>query len=345
MLKKFMKATLIAGLMFGLSAPVVAEEANWSFYGNVRMGVFQEQLTKEKAGDGKADSDFAMGLMSTSRIGAKIQKDKVTALVEYNHAGVLRHFYAQIPLGGGKLLIGQSWCPSVALIVAEQVYANDNALVQRGTFYEGRREQITYSNGGLQVALMQPTTPDPTGSAVDTDVSIPKIEGAFSFGAGPAKITLLAGTQSYKVNTTAKSYSIASTVLGAGIRSAAGPAKISFAMYSAVNSANYGAYTTGNGAATYDAASDSIKNTTAIGYTLAVSASGLHLGYGSESTKEDVTGAKDDVTTGLYVNYPVKLDSGLVITPEAGIHDDAKDENDVKEGSKSYLGAKLQVNF
>ena len=86
---------------FAISA-VSSASAEWEFYGSVRMGTFyndhdfgdlRSQLESQIPLPDKVDR-LEWSLMSTSRIGAKVQRGHLTGHFEYGSGPNLRHLYS-----------------------------------------------------------------------------------------------------------------------------------------------------------------------------------------------------------------------------------------------------------
>jgi len=353
MLKRIMKAALAASLVFGFSAGLYAEDF-FKGYGSARIAVDQVTLSKEKAGNADGDSDLTLGLAGNSRFGASAQKGDITGKFEYGSNANLRLLYASVPMGGGSLTIGQTYGP-VNVFISDQVGGGDSDMLNVGGIYGGRNPQIQFTTGGLAVALVATKTAGVTDiTAADIDTTLPKIEAAYSTKMGSIDLGAVFGMQSYTIQTNAvgavgaKDYSVASTVIGLHASMNLGMADVKFNYLMATNGSDYGLWMEGAGGAVYDGTG--IKDTTTSGMVLVVAAKmsdsmTVEGGYGTLSHQSAVTDAKADGTSAMYVQVSIKTDSGLLIVPNFNTWDYQKDSADNTEGTKTSIGAKLQLNF
>jgi len=371
---------LLSAVAFVVAFTVPAMAADWGFYGSARMQTFMESDSKEITGTNFEDDDLAWALQGNSRIGANVKAGAISGRFEYGSTPNLRLLYGVWNFGGGALTVGQIYTP-VFSIYSNQVGGGDGDLVTYGAIYAGRQPAVQVSMGGLSIALVAPNAPGgtlpvavaeswtPTAAdtntlvpatagfaAVETDTSIPKIEVAYSFKAGPVSLKPMFGYNTYEetVSATDKSYDIASYVLGLGFNVGLGAAYIKGDIYTGENLGQYGFAELPINDATYDTASDSIKDCDSMGYNIIAGFKAsdmitIEAGYGSVETDLDMTGTYEDDASSYYVNATINLAKGCFIVPEIGKFDRGDVQwgtaTKTKEGDVTYYGAKWQINF
>ena len=326
----------VALALVGFTVPAMAANDHWSFYGSARMGTFYTSQD-EDAGD---DKQVAWGgLQGNSRIGANVSGDTVGGRFEYGSGPNLRLLYGTWNFGGGTLLVGQTYGPA-NIFQSSQVYGGDAGMLNVGGFYTGRNPQIAVSAGGFKIALLTPRS-GAVGVDGDSDNTMPKVEGSYSFSAGAVKITAAAGYQTYAVegSSDAGDYDVTSWVVGGGANVNLGPAYVKVGAMTGRNVGNYGMWTTGASGATISGAA--IEDTTTVGGIAVVGFKAsdqlkFEGGYGYVNHSAD----DDDTTSVFYVQAPITVASGFYIVPEAGMYNYHEDS-----GKMTYFGAKWQMNF
>ena len=356
---------LLAAVAFVVAFTVPAMSADWGFYGSARMTTFMNSVSEEASATGFDDDDLTWGLQGNSRIGAKVKAGDIGGGFEYGTGINLRKLYGTWKFGAGTLLVGQTYVP-VNLFYSNQVWGSDTDMLKFGGVYDGRRPMIQLSTGALKIALVQPnvsnidpvtkttTWPDgvktvtTTGTFVDTDTTLPKIEASYSFKAGPAALTVVGGYNTYdEVDAADKEESIDSYIVGLGFNVGLGAAYVKGNIYTGQNLAQYGLWQAGNASATYSAGevidNDSIGYLVVVGFK-ATDTIKLELGYGSNQHDRDDFKTEDD-TSAYYAQATINLAKGAFIVPEVGVVDYGDSSAEVDQGDQTYFGAKWQINF
>jgi len=346
--------------------------ADWGFYGSARMTTFMDDV--DPGGGAESDTDLTWALQTNSRFGATVKAGEVGGGFEYGTGINLRKLYGTMPLGGGTLLVGQTYSP-VNMFYSNQVWGSDNDMLNYGGVYGGRNPMLQYSVGSLKVALLQPKTGSvaPAGSAagfeidqttgltvpvaavpgvgaVNTNTTMPKIEASYGLKAGPVALKFVLGYNSYEEEAAAKSYDINSMIAAVGFNVGFGAVSLKGDVYTGTNLGNYGMYQSGADDATYNAANDDIDDTDSMGYLLVVVFKSSDMltfeaGYGYTESESDVAGSKTDDTSAMYAQAVITMGKGCYIIPEIGVVDLGDNAAGTEEGDITYYGAKWQINF
>ena len=369
-MRKLLIVLAAFALVVAYTLPAMA--ADWGFYGSARMTTFMDDV--DPGGGAESDADLTWALQGNSRFGATVKAGEVGGGFEYGTGINLRKLYGTMPLGGGTLLVGQTYSP-VNLFYSNQVWGGDAGLLDVGGVYGGRRAMLQYSVGSLKVALVQPVSPsvvpvasaagfafDPTtggttavaavagAGAINTNTTMPKIEASYGLKLGPAALKFVLGYNSYEEEAAAKSYDINSMVLGVGFNVGFGAVSIGGNVYTGTNTGNYGLWQRGADDATYNATNDDIDDCSTMGYMLVVGFKTsdtlkFELGYGYNEHESDATGAKADDSSAMYAQAVLTMAKGVYIVPEIGVVDLGDDAAGNEEGEITYFGAKWQINF
>jgi len=342
---------LLAAVAFVVAFTVPSMAADWGFYGSARMATFMNDVTPAAPAT-QSDDDLLWDLQGNSRIGASVKAGAIGGLFEYGSTPNLRQLYGTWNFGGGELLLGQGYTP-VFYLVSNQVWGADNDLVAYGGIYSGRIPMIQLSMGGLKIALVKPVAAGGITGYADTDTTMPKLEVAYSFKAGPVSLKPMFGYNSYdeEDTVTGRSESLSSYILGLGFSGGFGPAYVKGSIYMGQNLGQYGFYQDADGSA--DWTGTNVADNDSMGYQLVVGFKASDMitvegGFGSVDSELDLPGTWEDEATAYYVNATINLAKGCFIVPEFGVLDH-KDQtaNGVKteEGDTTYFGAKWQINF
>lgn len=346
---------LLSAVAFAVAFTVPAMAADWGFYGSARVSTFMESDSKEITTTNFEDDDLTWALQGNSRIGANVKAGAISGRFEYGSTPNLRLLYGVWNFGGGALTVGQIYTP-VFSIYSNQVGFSDNDLVTYGAIYAGRQPSIQLSMGGFSIALVTPSAPGGTvAAATDTDTSMPKIEAAYSFKAGPVSLKPMFGYNSYEetVPATDKSYDIDSYVLGLSYNIGLGAAYVKGDVYTGKNLGQYGFLEDPTNDATYDSTADKIYDSGSMGYNIIAGFKAsdmitIEAGYGSVETDLDMTGTYEDDASSYYVNATINLAKGCFVVPEIGKLDHGDKQwggAKTKQGDVTYYGAKWQINF
>jgi hypothetical protein len=346
-----MKKIIVLTAVFALVFTGAAIAADWNFYGSSRMALFSNTWSKEMSP--VAGQDFTsttFGQQSNSRIGANVAAGDVAGRFEYGTGVNVRLLYGTWNFGSGKMLVGQTYNPTYYGL-SNQVSDGDNGLAGFGAPFS-RRPAIEFHFGGFKLAAVEPATVAAAGTT--SKVTLPKLEAAYNGAMGPVNLHVSAGWLGLEnVNTTTNASKSASAMLGQVMaKYNAGPFMVGGSFLYGINLGNYGwnVGPVGDSGLQVNAAGD-IKDTTTMGFTLVAGFTisdmlGVEAGYGYTVNSYDSTiSSKDDPAMAYYIQMPITLADGVFIVPEVAKYDFDKDNAEVKEGNRLYLGAKFQINF
>jgi hypothetical protein len=358
-----MKKLLVILLVLGLAAPVMAAE--WNMYGSARMATFWVDFDAEDLDDvGVADDDgLQHALQGNSRIGANVKvNDQIGGRFEFgvNEASVTsRLLYGTYNFGAGKLLIGKDYTPG-SFFYSNSVFDGDGDLLGVGQFYGHRYGQAKLMMGGFSVALVTPVT---SAFAADTgytdvDVSLPKIEAAYSFKSDVLFFDVFGGYQTYEVeNADEDSVDVDSYVIGANVGAGFGPVKLTTGASFAQNIVAYqpvlatrsvfatalaGPVLDGDDTEDGETLQAFLVANFKVSDTLAFEA-----GVGYAKSENDAVEDAEVVDMQYYVNAVVTIAPGFFIVPEVGMLETDVDfeDDDADAGQTTYVGLKWQINF
>lgn len=362
MKKLFVILTAIA-LVGAFTATAMA--ADWGFYGSSRMSTFYTSVEYNDAvpatGVDDSDLDLRWAQQGNSRIGANVNvSDKLKGRFEYGTGVNLRILWAEYDFGGWKLGLGQHYTP-VHAWVSGQVYGDDANMLDVGGIYGSRKDMIRFTavGGALKIALIE-TNVGSTGSSVDTDVILPKIEARFDLPLGDTgRLGFLGGFNSYNIQDISgdDEETVSSYILGVLGNHSFGAMYFNWNAYYAIN---YGEYGLGNewvAAAPQSYANInadlSVDDSSTIG-ALAVfgmgfsDSMGMELGVGYRvDDNEDLDPAiedPDDILS-MYFQLPITVAAGFSIIPEVGYYMGMEDGYGNDDPDVAYLGAKWMMNF
>jgi len=352
---------LIAAVAFVVAFTAPSFAAEWSFYGHARMTTF---WIDDDFGDynpyGKTDGedddfDLNHSLQGNSRIGANVKvSDNLTGRFEYGTGINLRLLYGVYDFGGFKLKVGQDYTP-VNIFISNQVCpylgGGDDNLLPYGGVYNGRRAEIAGQFGGLEVALVQPTTAAVAGFAgVESDVTIPMIQAKYSFKVAGLSLQLAGGYQTYQVVDAADDDEDVTSYIGAiGATYNMGPFFIGGNYYMGRNIGNMGMWNAGFDDTVYDAGDEDMLDNDAYGFIIvgAFTASDtlrFEAGYGFSSFDIDEADTEDE-TSSMYLQAKITFAKGVFIVPEVGMIDFKDDPLENDEGDTTYYGLQWQIRF
>jgi hypothetical protein len=347
---------LLSAVAFVVAFTVPAMAADWGFYGSARMGTFQNDVTPAGLNP-QSDDDLTWDLQGNSRIGADVKAGAIGGKFEYGTGINLRQLFGTWNFGGGTLLLGQTYTP-LFYLVSNQVAAGDNDLVGYGGIYAGRQPMAQLAMGPLKIALVKPAAPAAAATvtgAGDVDVSLPKLEVAYSFKAGPFSLKPMLGYATYDevIVATQQGYGIDSYILGLGFSGGFGAVSVKGSVYMGTNVGNYGFAQTAPGAAGWSVASNKVQDNDSMGYQLIVGFKasdmiGLEFGYGAVESELDAPGVNESDASSYYVNAVINLAKGVMIIPEIGKFDKGETTTagvKTENGDTTYFGAKWQINF
>ncbi len=212
MRKLFVLVATVA-MVLAFTLPAMAQ-AQWSFYGSVRMWTAWESVDEmtppllsgtgtapfngsgtqaaawRTAGlDNQADSDLEWKQQTNSRIGANVKWGDIGGRFEYGLSKdganpSLRMLYGTWNFGPATLLVGQDWTPWYFMVSGEcgpgGGECNGYGL---GSIYDTRKPQLKLTMGGFQFALVQPYTIAPytlPAAAVNTFMTTKSLTSPFT---------------------------------------------------------------------------------------------------------------------------------------------------------------------
>jgi hypothetical protein len=308
-------------------------------------------------------------LQGNSRIGANVSAGDVGGAFEYGTGVNVRKLYGTWNFGSGTLLVGQTYTP-ITHLLSYQVGNGDNGLLNVGEMYAGRQPMIQFTFGSFKFALISPSVAaaGAYGSpAIDTDVTLPKIELNYNFKSDMFFVDVYGGYQTYDmVGPTDNGKSIDAYVAGVDGGVTFGPATVVANLFTAQNSQAYGCTSATAGApaaSVFDGNPNfdgtDFRNYTEMGGLLLARGKfndmvGWEAGFAYKSgEQEQGTGVAkvENVTMAYYFQVPLTLADGVFIVPEIGMYDygDADQKSapvgKTKRGNMTYFGAKWQINF
>lgn len=343
-MKKIM--LLIAALAMVASFTLTAAAAEWNFYGSARMQTWSED--DDNPSPAKDDTDTTWDIQGNSRIGANVKvSDTLVGSFEYGTGVNLRKLFAEWNFGAGKLLLGQTYTPVSSLFYSNQVWGQDNDLLDCGQTYVGRIPMIQLTFGTFKLAFVRPNTGGtPAALTGDQDVTFPKFEASYQLKMDNFFVDIYGGYQTYEVN----SVDVDAYVAGIGGGANFSGFFVNANVYMAQNGKAYGLSAMGDNTIGYNAAKKDIVDNDTLGYLLVAGykvSDGLTVeaGYGYLQHELDVSGSKEDESQNFYVNATVVLAPGVFIVPEIGIRDYMDSAAGTDQGKMTYFGAKWQMNF
>jgi hypothetical protein len=365
-----MKKLFIIFAVLCLAAPAMA--ADWNFYGSARFATFWVDVDGDLPGDADEDEGLQWAQQGNSRIGANVKfNDEIGGGFEMSDSFGKRKLFGTYNFGAGQLLLGQTYAPS-AIFASNSVFDGDGDLLGIGEFYEGRVPMVQLSFGGFKLALISPSTQDFTETAAveaeflstdgvttidaevtpattyDTDVTLPKIEAAYTFKADMFSVTGFAGYQTYELDGAVQDFDVDSYVAGVAVGLNFGPVYVNLGGHLGQNLGNYGAYQPYLDDNAALGATDIVDND-GLGYLAVVGFKAsdmftIEAGYGHEETELDDGADNVQEADQYYLNATINITKGFFIVPEVGMITLSEDASDA-EPETFYFGAKWQINF
>jgi hypothetical protein len=354
-----MKKLLILVAIICLATPAMAAE--WGFYGQSRFQTWSVDKDSDVPG-ADSDRDTIWNQQTNTRIGAKIKfNDEIGGLFEagIGDAWTNRQLYGTYNFGAGELLIGQTYTPTSSYFYSNSVFDQDGDLLGIGQFYVGRRDMIQLKFGSLKLAFVQPEAINYVG--FDTDTTIPKIEVSYGFKTDMFFVDVYGGYQTYELDSTVAGVADEDAdayVVGLGGGVTFGPVAFKAGAHYGENLGNYQEYDPGyyTVTATRDEAAfvaGKLEDNEAWGglavltYTVSDMIA-IEAGYGYEQADLDNSGRDEDTLTQYYLQAPITITKGFVVTPEVGMIESERGQAPgvaTTEPDVFYLGAKWQINF
>lgn len=366
-----MKKIIVAIAAIALMASS-AYAAEWNFYGSATVETFWADADNNIGADATDTIAEVDMIGSGSVIGANVVvSDELTGRFEYDSTGVtLRHIYGAWNFGGGTLIVGQT-DGAFDTDIFTQVYNDGYAGI--GVADTSRAPMVKLVFGGFKVNIEAPVVGTYTAGTVggaagpsttDAEFTIPQINASYTFAMNNVAIEVGGAYQRYEYKdpllANAVDVDVTSYVVGAQVGGVFGAFGLNAAIYAGQNAANL---------VTVDSATDSTSTTAArtegyayyaankiydaevFGFALNGSYAinemfSLTAGYGYvESTTDPLAGATsiDDEAATYYINMPITLAPGVVLTPEFGVVD--YEENLNTEDNITYFGARWAISF
>ena len=325
----------------------VALAADWNFYGSARMSTFWSDS------DLNDTTNLDESLQGNSRIGANVRvSDELTGRFEYGASdgnANVRLLYGEWNFGAGSLLVGKDYTP-LYMPVSNQVYGEDNNLDGWGEAYPGRHAQIKLKFGGFEIAAIEMDSKyynAGSGAIEDSNVEtqIPRVELRYKTELNALTLGIAGGYSTFEYNDNEDVDSYVGVIMA---KVNAGSFFLGAQGFGGQNVGNLIKTDTtgdelGNGYAKID--SGNVLDNDALGFDFVVGyiindMFSLEAGYGYMQTEYDNADSEDEVMS-YYIQAPITLAPGVIVTPEVGMVD--YDENGQDE--ITYFGAKWQINF
>jgi hypothetical protein len=351
-MRKLMVFGVLTVFFLAISVPLMAA-ADWSLYGSVRMGTYYDNNDDDSIVGGVADDDGTIwDLAGNSRIGGNVKADAIGGRFEFavDDAGgvTTRLLYATYNFGAGTLLIGQNYGPTGSTFLSNQAYGNDANLLNCGMAFDIRQPMVQVTVKGLSVALQQNEGANIGVGGGDVDITLPKIALKYAFKKDNLWANIFAGYQTYEIEAVADTYDVDSYVIGFGGGVTLGKAYVKAGAYMAQNGGQYGLWQLGVDDAQF-IGGEVVDNDTVGGQLVAgMKASdklALEAGVGYLAHEVDDSAYEKDESMVYYVQATYTFIPGVIIVPEFGVYDYKENSSEVDEGTKTYFGAKWQINF
>ena len=286
-------------------------------------------------------------LQGNSRIGANVKNGVISGAFEYGTGVNLRKLYGTWNFSSGELLVGQTYTP-MTVFNSNQVFDEDNGLINFGVLYTGRRPMIQLTTRGLKVALVNIHADMDLGTDGGTEKTLPKLELSYELGAGPVDLTFVGGYQTYTADPNGVNEDVSSYIGGINAKYGIGPVTLHMDGWYGQNVGQYGFSNHGEDEAVL--VGSSVEDTNSYGGVFvanfkATSMLSFEVGAGYVNTESDATGSDDDDGLSYYGNAVITLAPNFFIVPEVGVYDFEDNSIGVDEGKLTYAGVKWQMDF
>jgi hypothetical protein len=330
--------------------------ADIDFYGQVRTGLWYELQDEDFTG-GEPKTNMDLLLYKNSRLGFNFTNDnyKAKAEIGFSTSVVLRHLYAEYDFGKFSLLAGKTYTGFSEFNgqVVACIYSYDNLMIGYGFYYDSSQPQIKFSHKkGLYVSLQKPKIFDPAQLGVNTiDALMPKINLGYktNFGNLYFHPTFGINMTQYNKDMTGMDEALLAYVGALTLKYTDGPYCFKTQVNFGLNSFDYGILGCTSRYAEWDLDKNEIIDVSnfggyaEFGYKLNDKTS-LKTGFGYSGSDMDTLDEADGASTG-YFQVTRKLAKDVILVPEVGFINDMEDGMGNIEGSRTYFGAKLQMNF
>ena len=322
-------------------------------YGSARMGYWYDLRDEDMTG---RDSELSMQyfLQSNSRLGVNYKHENFDGRIELGVGGSfsLRLLYGKQTFGDFSLLVGQDVILGTDFL-ANQVYDSDLNLQGWGVAWGGRQPQIRLEmNNGFYAALITPHTSNGPANHPDHSARnplFPRINLGYKVDLGNIKLTPAAVFQYYDYKDT-HIYEDGGSVMS-WLGAVTGEFTLDKILLNA--QANVGSNIGNMGynvtkAADWDVEKAETLDVLTYGGLLTAtfnmdSTTNFTLGFGyTANSMEDWDNTDDRMA--LYVQANKRL-GRLRLTPEVGMLNEMKNQNDESQGMLMYFGAQLRFDF
>lgn len=363
-----MKKLIVAMAALALMA-TSAYAAEWDFYGSATVDTFWSD-DDQNAGTDNVDTQIQADLIgSGSVIGANVKvSDELTGRFEYANANAnavsLRHIYGEWNFGAGSLIVGQT-DGAFDTDISTQVF-DDGHVGTMGCADTGRAPLVKFVFGGLKFNIEAPELGIVTGAAAPvtttSEATLPQINASYTFTLNNISIELGGAYQTYEYEPVAggTEFDVTSYVVGAQFGATLGAFNLAASIFGGENAANLVGVDTAVDTTSYTAARSEgyayydgakVYDAESFGFALVGSYTinemfAISAGYGYAENTVDVaagTVSEDDEACTYYVNLPITLAPGVVITPEIGVVD--YEEALTTEDTTTYFGARWKISF
>ena len=353
MRKVFILVLILA--TFAIST-VNADDAEWQFYGSVRMGTFYNDrdfgdlLSQPDAQIPLSDKDDGLewSLISTSRIGGKVQKGPLTGHFEYGSGPNLRYLYGVWDFDTAQFLVGQTWTPLGSYFYSNQAYNNDDLLFKVGQVANLRHPMLQLTLGGFKMALVALHSATDLGTGGSVEINYPKLEITYHHDWDSGFLDLFGGYQIYEIIDSITELDVKAYAYGIGGGFAIGSGYLRGGFYISKNAGQYGLANVGMSDALV--VDDRLIDNHTIGGLVVVGwkvSDFLTVEAGVGMTRhelQDYRFSKNE-NAAYYLQAPLTMAPGLRIIPEIGHYDFREDYQGLDAGDLTYMGAKWQVDF
>lgn len=351
-MKKFLIMLTALALVCAFGIPAGAGDAPWSFYGSGRMSTFYNSDADRAGAIDPDDTGTIWSLQGNSRIGARVSGDTISGRFEYGSGPNLRILYGAYHANGHEFLVGQTYTPLGSMFPSSQVFGGDAGLLDVGFVYNGRRPMLQWKYEGLRIALINAHAVNDLGTGGDTDSTIPKAEIRYNFKTDTFFADVFGGYQTYAIDGQAPADfddDVTSYVVGLGGGVNFGPGYFKGQVNWMRNAGPYGLWQEGNDDPVVVAGSLVDNDGFGIGGVIGFKATdtlAFEGGIGYTAFELDTSGANTDDTISYYLQATIDIAPGFFIVPEVGYYDYGEGHaDDSDQGSKTYFGAKWQINF
>jgi len=352
-----MKKAALSAMVLFFAFSTEATASDWNFYGSSRIGLWSVEQSMDWPGNPLTNKSYRSTLFeqqTNSRIGARIENGHVTGRFEYGATSTgnarLRLLYGDWHVGNARLRVDQDYTPTY-FTYSNQVANADNGLEGYGN-PSLRVGQVTFKYGPFEVAAIEPSSKYPTNATYSiVQTVLPKLEAAYEEKFGPFLLHVSGGYNSVNLVDGASNRSISTHSYVAGVMGAytsgALTAGVSFTFGRNGDEYNDSRFS-GTDASGTISGSDYLDNddwgASGVIYYKINDRVAAEAGYGYvRSTREDL--AEDDAGQSYYFQLPITLADGVIIVPEFTMFDFMNDAAGASEGTVTWLGAKVQINF